>query len=720
MAKLISLDNLKLYDTNIKSYINSVNNLLNYYTKTQTYTKEEVNDLIGNTTSISFRIVENLPDTGENNVIYLVPKTPSTRAATTTNTYNEYVWISSSNSFELIGTTDIDLSDYLKTADANGKFAVNITFSNGALNIVSGSGANLGTLYPILQASGNALSVSFTTNSATAKSINLKTINNTSLFGSGNFDIYDKSYIDTLVESLNSDISSKVSQDNLKTINGESLIGSGNIDTNKAIVNLGRISYTNINEVLNQVHTACYGESTDGKLVLFATDGVAIDSNNSLQSGYCLAIPCGDSLFTIWDGTNLYKGDDTGVNLVEIENDTTIVDLGTFTNLTGTLSSTILENVNNALSSGKYVIFKGTISGASLVSFSYFKNSNTELAINFYMNADSPDDTMGKVITLDLTTTTGAYTAFIKTSQGRLINQTNIRSINNQSLLGSGNINIDKIVNLGTLQNSGTLENDILQELLNNFQNFNQIQVIFVYGSRTYITANAYATTSKMGIVAYSVDTLLNTVDLSIDLATRNYTITNLGSQNSSVEYIDVGTVNNGDTIGTSIENQIHTAFNEGKLVILLGNTTVDNQQYSFRAVGSVETTFLEQPILVFYGVSFNVLLIGILLIAIVGNEFRVMFKSIQSDLGVLTAKSINVGDIKAGEVKKVNISDSFDCEIILGVKPNNDNIEVFFPKGDTNNTFLSNRSFTLVNLSDNDLTDIQLNYTVLHFELTD
>lgn len=485
MAKLISLDNLKLYDTNIKSYINSINNLLNYYTKTQTYTKEEVNDLIGNTTSISFRIVESLPDTGESNVIYLVSKTPATRAATTTNTYNEYVWISSSSSFELIGTTDIDLSDYLKTADANGKFAVNITFSNGALNLVSGSGANLGTLYPILQASGNALSVSFTTNSATAKSVNLKTINNTTLLGSGNFDIYDKTYIDTLVESL-------VSQDNLKTINGESLIGSGNIDTEKSIVNLGRISYTNIDEVLNQVHTACYGESTDGKLVLFATDGVAIDSNNSLQSGYCLAVPCGDSLFTIWDGTNLYKGDDTGIYLVEIENDTTIVDLGTFTNLTGTLSSTILENIKNALSSEKYVIFKGVVSGANLVSFSYYRNSSTEIAINFYMNADSPDDTMGTVITLDINLNTGAYTSFTKTSQARLINQTNIKSINNQSLLGSGNIDIGNdditIIDLGTITDvSGNISMDLVNQIKDAYDNDKVFQVKGSFGGNNFV-----------------------------------------------------------------------------------------------------------------------------------------------------------------------------------------------------------------------------------------
>ena len=308
----------------------------------------------------------------------------------------------------------------------------------------------------------------------------------------------------------------------------------------------------------------------------------------------------------------------------------------------------------------------------------------------------------------------------INNKQDTLVSGTNIKTINNQSLLGSGNINIDKIINLGTLQNSGTLANDIFQELLNIYQNFNQIQVVFVYGNHTYITANAYATTSKMGIVAYSVDTLLNTVDLSIDLATRNYTITNLGSQNSSVEYIDVGTINNGDTIDSSIENKINTAFNEGKLVILLGNTTVDNRQYSFRAIGGVETTFLEQPILTFYGVSLNVLLIGILLIVIVGNEFRVVFKSIQSDLGLISSKRINVGNIKAGEVKKVTISDSNDCEIILGVKPNNDNIEVFFPKGDTSHTFLSNRTFTLVNLSDNDLTDIQLDYSYLHFTVSD
>lgn len=43
---------------------NSVNNLTNYYTKTNTYTKTEVNDLINGITSMNVAVVQTLPTSG--------------------------------------------------------------------------------------------------------------------------------------------------------------------------------------------------------------------------------------------------------------------------------------------------------------------------------------------------------------------------------------------------------------------------------------------------------------------------------------------------------------------------------------------------------------------------------------------------------------------------------------------------------------------------------
>ena len=96
--------------TNDQGFItNTVNNLTNYYLKSETYTKNEVNKLIGNIQNVSITIVDKLPSTGETNVIYFVSKTGSTN-----DVYDEWVYVN--NSWEHIGSTEVDLSGYaLKT-----------------------------------------------------------------------------------------------------------------------------------------------------------------------------------------------------------------------------------------------------------------------------------------------------------------------------------------------------------------------------------------------------------------------------------------------------------------------------------------------------------------------------------------------------------------------------------------------------------------------------
>ena len=99
----------KLSDfTNDSGFITkAVNDLANYYTKTNTYTKTEVNTLIGDLKTISIQKVDNLPTTGQSNIIYLVPASGSTE-----NHYVEYIWVAADSSFEPIGDTKIDLSNY--------------------------------------------------------------------------------------------------------------------------------------------------------------------------------------------------------------------------------------------------------------------------------------------------------------------------------------------------------------------------------------------------------------------------------------------------------------------------------------------------------------------------------------------------------------------------------------------------------------------------------
>lgn len=107
-AKLTYNNKDLAYVTDIPTdYItNSVNDLINYYNKTQTYNKDEVNNLIGSVSGgISFVVVDTLPTTGESNKIYLVPHNHGN-----TDVYDEYIYVN--NKWEKIGNTDIDLTNY--------------------------------------------------------------------------------------------------------------------------------------------------------------------------------------------------------------------------------------------------------------------------------------------------------------------------------------------------------------------------------------------------------------------------------------------------------------------------------------------------------------------------------------------------------------------------------------------------------------------------------
>lgn len=93
---------------------NAVNDLTNYYKKTDTYTQAEVNSLIGAISTMDIRVVETLPTQDiSTTTIYLVPKT----TAGTNDAYDEYIYVS--NSWEHIGSTDIDLSDYYTKTETN-------------------------------------------------------------------------------------------------------------------------------------------------------------------------------------------------------------------------------------------------------------------------------------------------------------------------------------------------------------------------------------------------------------------------------------------------------------------------------------------------------------------------------------------------------------------------------------------------------------------------
>lgn len=91
---------------------NAVNNLTNYYLKSETYTKSEVQQLLSTISSLKLEVVTNLPTTNiSSNTIYLKPLD----SAKENNIYEEYIYINSK--WETIGTTAVDLTNYALKED---------------------------------------------------------------------------------------------------------------------------------------------------------------------------------------------------------------------------------------------------------------------------------------------------------------------------------------------------------------------------------------------------------------------------------------------------------------------------------------------------------------------------------------------------------------------------------------------------------------------------
>lgn len=94
--------------------ISMLNNDKGYQTEQQVENKinEIVSGEIGQITTFSFQIVDSLPSTGTSNHIYLVPISGTKESD---NYYEEYCYIN--NKWELIGTTQVDLTAYAKKTD---------------------------------------------------------------------------------------------------------------------------------------------------------------------------------------------------------------------------------------------------------------------------------------------------------------------------------------------------------------------------------------------------------------------------------------------------------------------------------------------------------------------------------------------------------------------------------------------------------------------------
>ena len=105
-AQVESAITAKGYQT--ATQVNSAITAKGYQTADQVNTA--IAEAIADVTQFGYEVVKSLPATGTKGVIYLV-----SNSGTSPNIYDEYIYVD--NKFEKIGTTEIDLSGYVKTTD---------------------------------------------------------------------------------------------------------------------------------------------------------------------------------------------------------------------------------------------------------------------------------------------------------------------------------------------------------------------------------------------------------------------------------------------------------------------------------------------------------------------------------------------------------------------------------------------------------------------------
>ena len=113
-----TIDNLKEYskteDFSKIAFTGEYNDLLNIPSNiaTNEYVDQKIEEVSKQIVYFDFIIVDELPEIGQSNHIYLVPHIQGDK-----NIYDEYIWIESVKSFEFIGKTEVDLSNYYNKSE---------------------------------------------------------------------------------------------------------------------------------------------------------------------------------------------------------------------------------------------------------------------------------------------------------------------------------------------------------------------------------------------------------------------------------------------------------------------------------------------------------------------------------------------------------------------------------------------------------------------------
>lgn len=415
-----SWNNLANKPTSLSDFVNdegfitnTVSNLSNYYDKTT------IDNIVSTLKTGAFQVVSELPSTGVEGVVYLV----GTEAP-----YTLYIW--ENNAFLDIGTTEVNLDGYVKGTNLNSNYVI---LGNGGSNVVASiytinnQNANdpnslltanvintlLGTKQDVLT-EGQGINISNNTISTP-----VSTISTTISGQSVNKLKYDGKPI--LVDYAVNDDSGRNFADTYATFNDLHTLDIGAITSSS---NIYQTLYQNVYE----------NDTTKKNVVIFSTEGFVDSATSLISSGQHIATPYQDNKILI-DSVFVLNSDNSATSIVS--SDTVVIDLGTFTEMSGTLSPDILSEINNAISENKNILLKSNMGFNVNITNVCYSAGQQLYGVGFI-----PLGTYTTNVVLIITLSSGQYVMSNVNLQAELVSGTNIKTINNQSLLGSGNIEI--------------------------------------------------------------------------------------------------------------------------------------------------------------------------------------------------------------------------------------------------------------------------------------
>lgn len=192
-------------------------------------------NLIDNLQSIKFSVVNELPEQGDSNIIYLVSVSD-----TVNNKYEEYIWIENNNEYEKLGAieTTIDLSNYITTDELNStliNYITSETLNNTlktyvTLQTVTDTLNNYITNDNLTSILANYVNTKKLNDAIVTKQdilvsgVNIKTINKNSIVGKGDISINIDPYIINYLNDLNGSVSMQQYNELKTAINDDKII----------------------------------------------------------------------------------------------------------------------------------------------------------------------------------------------------------------------------------------------------------------------------------------------------------------------------------------------------------------------------------------------------------------------------------------------------------------------------------------------------------------